>query len=346
MSGVWRGLVTLALAVALLAAGGAVGVSAADGASAAQAGDPIVLDQQFGRLPDDPGNVSIELTYSVPDRVVSLRTTIPTNATVLATDGFDRRNATTYAWDERTERPSLTYRYEVNRTAHRTGPEGAHGSYLAADVGDWALFTRPTTPTEFEYTGDRPTFDRRSVIDGEGAAGEWLVYLGPERTFSRSEHNQTFDLVVPEAASMAESPREVLGGLTRAADSLNVGDRDETVFVVAAPTGEVPWAVRGYLSGDGYMWVEVGVKLSAPENVWYHEYIHTRQAFETAPDAAWLDEGIAAYYATRLTYEHQALSFGGFADQLAKGTGADYADVVLESPETWRGFADSRTTSA
>jgi hypothetical protein len=341
MSGAWRGLIALALAVALIAVGGAVTASAAGATGPAQEADAIVLEQRFARLPEDPGNVSVELAYVIPEDVRSLETTIPVeNATVTAVDGFDRVNATAFEWDGTDGRASLTYRYEVNRTAHRTGPKSARGSYLAIGVGEWALFSRPATPTDFTYVGDRPPFDRRSVIEGEGAAGEWLVYLGAQQTFTRTVDGQTFRLVVPEAATMAETPPSVLAGLARASEGLAVGDRDEAVFALAAPTDGVPWAVRGLQTGDADMWVGADEELTDPENVWYHEYVHTRQSFESTPDARWLEEGIPAYYAARLTYEHQSLGFEGFADQLARGSGTEYADVVLGSPESWRGFAD------
>jgi len=341
MFGVRRGLVTLVLATVLVTGGSAVAVATAETASAAtQADDAIALDQRFALLPDEPGNVTVELDYAIPNRVISLGTAIPDNATVTSVSGFERRNATYYEWDEQDDSPSITYRFDVNRTAHRTGPEATHGSYVAADVGDWALFTRPETPTDYEYVGAEPAFERASVVDGEGAAGERIVYLGPQETFTRRTNNQTFRLVVPQTASTAESPRRVLDALAHAAERLRVGDRDDSVFVAVAPTGEVPWAVRGFQTGDADVWVRDQERLDDPENVWYHEYVHTRQSFETAPDARWLEEGLAAYYATRLTFEHQELTFEGYADQLARGAGEDYGNVDLQSPETWRGFAD------
>ena len=73
MFGVRRGLVTLVLATVLVTGGSAVAVATAETASAAtQADDAIALDQRFALLPDEPGNVTVELDYAIPNRVISL----------------------------------------------------------------------------------------------------------------------------------------------------------------------------------------------------------------------------------------------------------------------------------
>lgn len=348
---VWRGLLAIAVAVGFALAGfGTVSAAATDAApdggtfdaaEVAQGAQEIQLTQRFSQLPDQPGSVSVELEYSVPSAVVSLSTVVPENATVTGLRGFERDNATTYAWDGEHMRPSVTYRYDVNRTVDRSALGRENGTYLSADGGDWALFTRPETHTDYSYPStDRIVLERTSTVDGEGAVGEWLVFLGPQETFTASSANESVRLVVPDAAEMTESPRSVLRALLRAGEHLGVGRADEEVFVVAAPAEGVPWAVRGFQIGDADMWVLGNESLDAPESVWYHEYVHTRQDFETARDARWLDEALPSYYATLLTFEHQELSFDGFAGQLASGGEPTYDDVVLASPDTWQGVAD------
>jgi len=213
-------------------------------ANATQTDDTIIQTKSYALTPDDPGTVQVTLTYEIPDRVQSLETQFRSEGTVTGTNGFDRVNATTYEWDESTSTASITLRYDVNRTTTKTGPEAAGGRYLFADVGEWALFTQFRTQTGWSFTaGDSPvTVDRQSRTVGPGAVGERLVYLGAVTTTERTANGQTFRLVVPEAAELAESRESILDSLTNASQSLRIGDRDKEVVAFAAPTVPVSTA--------------------------------------------------------------------------------------------------------
>jgi len=298
--------------------------------------DNIVLTQEFSLTPEQPGSVNVSLSYDVPDRVVSMETRVPENATVTASAGFVRVNQTTFEWDGQTDPATINYRIDPNETIDKSGPEGADGRYIAADAGDWALFTRSRTPTRWEYTGsEQMGFRRNLTTDGPGATGEWLVYLGEGATFEETASNQTFRLFVPERATMTESPPEVLNSLAAASNSLRVGDRDEQVFVIAAPTGEVDWGVRGLQTGQSDMWVRDTERLGTADNVWLHEYVHSRQSFETTAETRWLTEGSAAYYAALLSLEQDRIDFATFRDRLAEGANGEFEDVVLIDSATW-----------
>ena len=314
------------------------GVASAKQQPAAQvdapASDRVVLTQEFRRLPEVPGSVGVNHGFTVPDRVVSLRTAIPARANVTTLDGFDRSNETIYEWDGRTEAPSISYTLDVNETGSRASV-AANGSLLFADTGDWALFRRPATSSSWEYRG-REDLDseRRSRTVGPGATGEWLVYLGDVAVHQRTVDNQTFRLVTPAAATLEERPERILNGLERAATDLEVDGRAETIFAVAAPTDGVPWAVRGITAGQTDFWVGADESLATPENVWIHEYVHTRQYYRAANETRWTREAFPTYYAAVQAMKHQPVTFEEFADSLARGNN-DSAGVTLSEPATW-----------
>jgi len=317
--------------------------AATSGATQTDDGDVIRQTQTYARVPEEPGEVAVTLTYEVPDRVVDLETHVPAAATVTETEGFERVNESVYEWDEATDPATISYRINPNQTIEKSGPEGAEGRYLSVDTGDWALLTRSLTPTRWRYTGQEPVRYNRTVrTAGPGAAGEEVVYLGEVATFEETAHNQTFTLAVPERATMTASPISVLDSMANASNALRVGDRDEQVFVVAAPSGAVEWGVEGYQIGDADMWVQSGQSLDTANNVWLHEYVHSRQAYETTRETRWTVEGWATYYAAVLTLEQDRIGFDEFRAQLATGGRPVYSDVALTDRSSWTNDANYR----
>jgi len=313
----------------------------ASGTNATQTDDAIVRTNRYALTPDRPGSVQVTLRYDIPDRVRSLETRLLSAATVTDVDGFTRVNDTTYEWDESTSSASITVRYDVNETTTRTGPEAADGRYLFTDVGEWALFSGFRTRTNWVTPQSNPVgFERRSETAGPGAVGERLVYLGAVSTTERTQNGQTFRLVVPEAAQLSESPEAILDSLTNASRTLRIGDRDETVVAFAAPTGRIEWAVRGLAYGGSEFWVRDFERLDEPSNVWLHEYVHTRQAFQTTAETRWLTEATAQYYAATLTLEQERIDFETYRRYLAAGEHSTYDEVVLSAPPTWTANAD------
>ncbi|MCJ0620163.1 peptidase [Haloarcula hispanica] len=331
-------------------AGGAVAMAASietgtatSGATQTDDGDVIQQTQTYARIPEEPGEVAVTLTYEVPDRVVDLETHVPAEATVTDTDGFERVNESVYEWEETTDTATVSYRINPNRTIEKSGPEGAEGRYLSVDTGDWALLTRSRTPTRWRYTGQDPVrYNRTLRTAGPGAAGEEIVYLGEVATFEETAHNQTFTLAIPERATMTASPISVLDSMANASNALRVGDRDEQVFVVAAPSEAVEWGVEGYQIGDADMWVQSRQSLDTANNVWLHEYVHSRQAYETTRETRWTVEGWATYYAAVLTLEQDRIGFDEFRAQLAAGGRPVYSDVALTDRSSWTNDANYR----
>ncbi|MFB6184743.1 MAG: PGF-CTERM sorting domain-containing protein [Haloarculaceae archaeon] len=211
----------------------------------------------------------------------------------------------------------------------------AETGLLFADAGDWALVSRLPVSVGFRYRGDPVGLSRSLAVAGEGVAGEQIAFLGDYRTVNRTANGQRFELVIPAAASMRESPSDVLDALATASSSLTVGDRDRRVLAVAAPAS-VDWAVRGLQTGDADFWVQASESLNRTNSAWFHEYVHTRQDYTPRAGTRWFVEGGATYYATLLALEHDRIPFDQFRAFLGIGH-KQYGDAVLADPSNWEG---------
>ncbi|MFB6173217.1 MAG: PGF-CTERM sorting domain-containing protein [Halobacteriales archaeon] len=301
----------------------------------------VTATQELQLTPAERGRITVVQRYQVPDRVGSLKPTLPAEATVTGTTGFSRADGQTYEWDGNTSAPQITFTMQVNQTRDLAGPEGARGRYLFVDAGEWALVQRPSIPTSWSWSGSEPVgISRTATTNGPGYVGEWMAYLGEVRTHERTAHGQQFTLVVPERASLAESPESVLDSLSAASDQLRVGNRDPRVNVFAAPTTTVQWGVRGLQYGDRDMWVRDVERLATAENTWLHEYVHTRQDYETTPSARWTTEAFATYYAALLAYEQDRVGYDAFRETLRPGTVRPQSEAVLTEPSTWASAAN------
>jgi len=301
-----------------------------------RASDNITATQEFRLTPDERGRITVVQRYAVPDRVASLKPQLPRDVTVTGTTGFSQAEGTTYEWDGNMSDPQITFTMRVNETRDLAGPEGARGEYLFVDAGEWALFRQPPLETSWSWRGAEPVgITREATTDGPGYAGDWMVYLGEVRTHERSAHGQRFELVVPKRASLAESPAAVLDSMAAASDQLRVGDRDDVIHAFAAPTTSVRWGVRGLQLGDRDMWVRDVETLSTAENTWLHEYVHTRQNYDTDAAAEWTTEAFATYYAAHLAMEQDLTDYDGLREVLRRGTTQSQSDAVLTDPSTW-----------
>lgn len=300
----------------------------------------IDLTQELQLTQDRPGEITVTLRYTVPDNVVELTTRLPDGATVTSTAGFSKRDGTEYAWNRRTTTPTLTVRLPVNQTRDATGPIAGKGDYVFVDSGPWALVRVPQLSTAWSWTGGGTVgLSRTTTTDGPGAVGEQMAFLGEHREVTRTAHGQTFRLIVPARADIAASPASILDSVSAASNALRVGDRDERVFMVAAPTGSVRWGVRGLQTGDSDLWVRDSERLDTADNVWLHEYVHTRQGYAPATEVRWFTEATASYYAAFLALQQDRIEFEAFRDRLLLGTRRPDTEAVLADPATWNTVA-------
>lgn len=299
--------------------------------------DTETIDKTFrvALTPDQPGVVRVTLTVSIPDGVGSLSTYLPAKAEVVDTDGFERRSDTRYEWTGEDRTPTVRYRLPVNRTVRRDVEGVGGGGHLFVDAGKWALIAQPRAGITYRGRGDEPAFTATVIPVDEGAVGGSTMFLGEHTELTGTGADQRFQLIVPEAATMSSDPDRVLASLTTAARELDVGSRDDTVFVVAAPRDPVDWGSTGLQFGDSDFWVLDDRRLDGPSNTWIHEYVHTRQTFRPTPETRWLVEGMADYYAAQFAYRHGGRDYDRFRAHLARGTRNAYADAVLSDPSTW-----------
>ncbi|MFB6267159.1 MAG: hypothetical protein ABEI31_05835 [Halodesulfurarchaeum sp.] len=160
-----------------------------------------------------------------------------------------------------------------------------------------------------------------------------MAYLGPHSTETRDLGSHRVKLVIPSAASLQPSRASLLGSLSAAAETLQVGAAPESLLIVAAPV-TVDWGPYGLTQGPD-AWVRADQPLADPNSVWLHEYVHLRQTFATTPDARWTTEAMAEYYAALLALEQGHISFQRFAHHLAEGRASRYDDTILAQPGTW-----------
>jgi len=301
----------------------------------------IELTQDLSLLPDEPGTYEVTHEYSLPDNAALLEFTLPEGAAANDVDGFVQRDDRSYEWDGRTAAPSVTYRLNANRSVDGTGPIDAAGRYVFVDVGDWALVSQPRVSHRWGWRGERIGLESEMTTD-QGVTSDVIAYLGEYEKETHEAHDQEFKLVIPEAASLEEEPDELFESLGDASDTLRVGERDEQVFMVAAPTGNVDWGVRGLQTGPADLWVRDFERLDEAANVWVHEYVHTRQGYTSASDFRWFTEATATYYAALLTLEQDRIGFDEFADELAIGERPRFSQSVLTDPTSWATAADYR----
>jgi PGF-CTERM protein len=220
-------------------------------------------------------------------------------------------------------------------TGARAGATTQEAAYSFVDTGEWALVTVPTLSTGWGWRGvETVELDESVTIAGEGSTGGEIAYLGPVTEHTRTANGQTFTLAVPERASLLESPDAVLDALAEASERLRVGARDPRVWMAAAPTS-VDWGVRGVEYGGDDAWVTADASLSEPGVVWLHEYVHTRQAYETAASGKWTVEASAEYYSGLLALQMDFVDFDTFQTFLSYGTRDPWRDAILSQPSTW-----------
>ncbi|WP_232688643.1 hypothetical protein [Halobacterium zhouii] len=314
-------------------------VASTDVPSARSATPTIEQSMRLHLTPSEPGRVGVTVTYDVPSELTALVVRLPDRATDVTSESFTETDSG-YEWDGSTDPATLRFSMAANRSSDSPRATSTQGSYSFVDAGAWALVTVPQLGTEWRWRDARNVTLASSVsVAGAGTTGGEVAYLGPVETHTRTAHEQTFTLAVPERASMAESPAEVFDALAAASDQMRVGERDPNVWLVAAPN-DVRWVARGVEYGGSDLWVVADAELDDPGNVWIHEYVHTRQDYTTTASGRWTVEAVADYYAALLTLEQGRIGFDSFSDYLGRGAEAPWADSVLARPGTWEYGAD------
>ncbi|AAG19700.1 hypothetical protein PNQ29_03930 [Halobacterium salinarum] len=299
----------------------------------------------LSKTPDEPGRIDATVTYDIPDSVTELSVSPPNRTTRVSASGFDP-STDGYEWTGRQDAPTLRITVTANQSAAAPPNDERHqaGEYSFVDAGDWALVTVPTVRTSWRWSDadDVSVSVSESVsVDGPGATGGEIAYLGPVIERTRTAHGQTITLVTPERAGLVEPPAAILDTVTAAAGRLQVGGRDDHVWLLAAPRAPL-LGPRGVEYGGSDAWVGADERLNTATNVWLHEYVHTRQAYDTTASARWTIEATAQYYAALLSLRLNATTNDAFRRTIAKGADEPWRSAVLSTPETWAVGANYR----
>ena len=300
----------------------------------------VVQTVTYRNATDTTGSIVANHSYRIGENVSALVVYDYDHGTVLESDGFTQQSNGRWTWDGETAAATLTVRVSVNQSSR-------HFSGLRwVDVGNWTL---ANPRTDFAYRdGDRsewvyswqdaPSIDRRTrvVDESRGFAGQSVVYLGAYDTETVEATNQTFRLVRPESAEMADSPEAVLRSLRSASRHLRVGARDEVVNAFAGPS-PLRHGGTAAMGADGRQdfWASASADAEAPTSIWVHEYVHTRQSFVLGPEMAWFREACASYYAAVLSLRaptNESGTFSEFRDVLARDDGAN---ATLSNRSSW-----------
>ena len=297
---------------------------AAEAATATQDENVLTFTHAFERLPDQEGTVRVTVETAVPDSVTGVSVSPPDGADVVETTGYEQTTDGTWTWDgaaSAVDRPTITYVADVDRRDE--------GTLEATSTGDWALFNWRTADVAWRYSrradAPEPAVVERGEPVGEGVVGPGYAYLGPYETETRTVDGETIRLVVPAAADMVSSPDAVADALAGASDDLRVGARNErlTVFVAPAPIDAPGKLSRAQVDGRQDMYVGADRPLETADNAWFHEYVHSRQAYEAGSGMRWFDDASAEYYAARLASEGGHVSEAAFVEYVRTDEASD-----------------------
>lgn len=279
-----------------------------------------------GLYPQREGYVEVTVRYTVPQNTDSLILSLPADAKVLATDGFDE--GTTHSWDGVTAEPSVTFIIPADNDSSR------FSGYSFVDRGGWAITQAPsistnaTSSSSIEHT-------RTFKINGPGIASQdgYMIFLGENNSTSIRGRNELFRLTDPAVSDLQPATITVLESLSKASEWLEIGGRSPEVIALAAPSGEADWGLTaGLQSGDCGFWTRDSQPVASPHNTWVHEYIHTRQDFDVTESTKWLIEASANYYAALLTLRQNAITYEQFYSVVS--TNKD-ENATLADPQTW-----------
>ncbi|PSP72772.1 hypothetical protein BRC86_11845 [Halobacteriales archaeon QS_3_64_16] len=282
-----------------------------------------------------PTTLAIRVRYDLPASVRDLRV-VTGETEIRGTEGFERCESNRLCWDESTSEPTFSVRYDLER-------------YTEASTGilndSVAFVPAPRLYTVWRTSEDRrtaPLFAKRRY-DAYDVAGERtvlanaMVFHGPHAEYERvTEDGTTFRLVVPEGTRLGPSRERLFDALSSASRDLDIGGTDREVIVVALAGRSRASTVglAGATVGNAY-WARAGSSLSSVQNVWLHEYVHTRQRFADRGRAMeWFVEASAEYYAARLAYELDLVSGLEYEWRFTSHR-VSASESTLAEPATW-----------
>lgn len=301
-------------------------------------GSTVDVRYTFSRV-EESGVVGLRVRYDLPPAVTEFRVRVPalreSTTTLVDSEGFDRRDGTTFEWRRSTSTPTLDLRLGVSTDEFTADDRGV-------ERDGWAFVTAPDTSVGFTYTGSRPQFVTTTAVEGTGYATDRMAFVGSydRRTSTVADERVVFVLGHGTATADLSGARTYL---ERAPGRFDFGVRRDRVVVFVLPyEGTTPDSGETYVTGAAFgdaFWVTADAPaLTGPRNAFAHEYVHTRLADVGNGSAAWLTEATAEYYGSLSTLNAGGTSYEAFyRTTTAERFAPNRTSVVLADPDTWRG---------
>ncbi|WP_323676222.1 hypothetical protein [Halorubellus sp. PRR65] len=313
-----------------------VGPSGHDGgvdpAGSESAESSIVERISLDRTPDRAGSVRVNVTYDLPDDVVSLTAEsryIRYDAVTLAgTEGFERQSDGSFAWDERTTAPTLSFAFEV--------PDTLESGSLGVEREDYAFVSLPNPSVSWRYRGTPPAFESERRTAGPGYATDAYALDGATSITSRSVRDVDLTVVVPPTAR-PEATADAYASLYRfGLRELDVGYDYASSGLYVLPDQHVDDDLALGTSTQYSFWVQDAYSgLDGVQSTSAHEFVHTRLGSFDDGSSRWLTEASAEYYGHVLSMNAGYGSWSEFRAAVAVERDA-FRDATLAESSTWR----------
>jgi hypothetical protein len=277
---------------------------------------------------DDSGAITYRISVDELGQVDRFALAVGGDATVTATDGFERT-------DDGARLVPAAGRTSGSVVIRVDAPgRSGDGTYVTGD--GWALTRVPYAVARWSPRGAdgmrsvRPLGDEFGALDdGSGTYRDRYAMVGERTVETHDLQDQQVRIVRPAGTELTAGSETVAATLRAASARLQVGDRDETLTLFA-PTAPARAGGESFPARDE-AWVRADSRVNSPNNVWVHEYVHTRQSFRLSEDMQWFREASAEYYAARFTHEQGRIS----AREMHAHLDGEGVDATLTRPDTW-----------
>jgi len=266
--------------------------------------------------------VEVSVSFTGSDgRPVGIRP--PERASVTDPNGFEEVEEGAWAWRGDGTVPQFNYTIDADTFAERD-EHGSGGD--RSFVGDgWAVLDRDDVEPDVGYRGSVRTRPAAPA----GYAGSEYALLDDYETATANGADGPLTVVVADSARPERSPGEIADLPATVTRQLNVSDEPQATTLFVVPAGYD--RAFGFADGD-----ELAVR---GDSVWdgllTHEYLHTRQDFETAGDMEWFVEGSAFYFMALGPYQHGSMEW----EQFQRRTTPAGSEVVLTNNESYTAAA-------
>lgn len=288
------------------------------------------------REDDQDGTVQFQFQFRTSAKTKSVQVHFGSETQVTSVMRFERTASGTYVLTDTTASPSITATTNVllqDAVADTSPNDTATEEWAFALIPHIHMRWRTSTSTwsRWVYPLRQEMRNRTTVTMAEkGTWGGHYLFLGNYTSYSRHQAGQTIRLIVPNAAQLTETPEAILTAVGNTSTELSVGSRDKVVTMFAVSS---PFWLRGEASFRfGEVLVQDTSRLETVNTPWIHEYVHTRQSFDTGPRMSWFTEASASYFTLRYGRDKEYIS----RQELEAYFECQPSDSVLANQSTWQ----------